>query len=32
VFSPATQIASAVYGTLDAPEVVNCQVKSEWSC
>lgn len=32
VFAPATQIADAVYRPLDAPEVVNCQVKSEWSC
>lgn len=32
VFSPATQIAVAVNSALNAPEVVNCQVKSEWSC
>jgi hypothetical protein len=32
VFSPAGQIAVAVNQTLDAPEVVNCQVKSQWSC
>jgi hypothetical protein len=31
-FGPATQIADAVYAPLNAPEVVNCQVKSEWSC
>jgi hypothetical protein len=32
VFDPADQIAVAVNQTLDAPEVVNCQVKSQWSC
>jgi hypothetical protein len=31
-FAPATQIADAVYAPLSAPEAVNCQVKSEWSC
>jgi len=31
-FGAAPQIANAVYAPLSAPEVVNCQLKSEWSC
>jgi len=31
-FAPASQLAGAVTAPLSAPEVVDCRVKTEWSC